>query len=234
MKSTATMKLSTRIVAFVLSTLAVHPCAWANSIDFSLLDGAQLHDIDGQDFSWTMGSENGSVNIRSDWNHIAARDGFMHIQTPTGATLATPFTGTVEFTFDRPVQLTIAPSVGGLQRDEIDDGRFERIQLSSSQEVTFSPLADTTATYMGAGTNSISADDDLIPLSQIATWGFVAKGASSQYILTYTSSRVGFGEVLDVRIVPEPAWLGTIVCVSLGLGIGCWRRRLGIPTAHSV
>ena len=96
--------------------------------------------------------------------------------------------------------------------------------FSVLESVMFSSLAGTDATYTGEGTSSIFADDQVEPISRFATWGFVGNSPGSEYTLTYTSTRVGFGEVMALTGVPEPNAPAVILYGCL-LGIPYLRQR---------
>ena len=111
-----------------------------------------------------------------------------------------------------------------MTRDAIDGGRFEQVQLTAPGGVSFSSAAGTTAIYTGAGTNSITADDQFPPTPPLSIWGFVGDGASSMYQFQYTGTSSGLSETFDVHVIPEPAaWL-VAVC-GAGLGALMVRRR---------
>ncbi len=210
------------------ATLATFLLFWSASaaiaqlIDFSSLAGADVSDADGQNFGWTFGAQNGTVNVRATWPDVVAIDGAMRTPVRGPASFASPFTGTVTFTFDQPVEVEFLATFPSLTRDGLSGGRFEQVRLSSPGAVQFAPLGGTTAIYTGIGTNSITADDEFSPTPTLSLWGMTGAGTSAVYELQYTGTTVGLSETFTVTVVPEPL---TLSLCAWGLGLVCLARR---------
>ena len=199
--------------------LSMASIAGAEPIDFSALNGADASDGNGQNFTWTFGGQSGTVNVRATWPDILQIDGAMRTPVRGPASFANPFSGTVTFTFDAPVEVSFLATFPSLTRDGLDGGRFEQVRLSSPGQVQFQPAPDTTAVYAGTGTSSITADDEFSPTPTLSNWGFIGSGVSSTYELQYTGTTVGLSETFRVSVIPEPGSFA-LACgglVSLGL-----------------
>jgi hypothetical protein len=115
-----------------------------------------------------------------------------------------------------------------LLRDGLNNGRFERVQFSSSEPVAFAALPGTTAIYTGAGTSSILADDLFSQTPTVSDWGFVGDRRASSYQFQYTSTSLGLSETFDVIVVPEPG-TGSLAGVAFcTFGLVCARRAAAL------
>jgi hypothetical protein len=194
-----------RAVVSAAVLLCAVSLARAQNIDFFALSGADVSDGDGQNFNWIFGAQSGMVNVRSTWPNVFQVDGAIRTPVRGPATFETPFTGSVTFTFDAPVEVAFLATFASLVNDEDSLGRtFERVRLSSPGAVQFQPSPSTTAVYSGAGTNTISAEDAFNMLPNTSIWGFVGSGQSTIYEYQYTGTRVGLSETFNVRVIPEP------------------------------
>lgn len=199
-------------VASFASTVAAE-----SRIDFTGLTGANVSDADGQTFSWSLGSNNGTVNVKSSYDTVQAIDGSLRTPVKPPASLASPFTGTLTFAFDRPVQINVLASFASLINDGLEGGRFEEVQLSAPNSVTFGPSNGTLAMYSGAGTNAIAVRDFFSPTPTPSPWGFLGTGLSPSYQFQYTGTHQGLSETFDVAVtaIPEPA---TVLLIVVGAG----------------
>jgi hypothetical protein len=197
-------------------------------IDFTGLNGAAASDGSGQSFPWSFGATTGSVTISATWSNLPDQGGPIRTATAGGATLASPFVGTLMFSFSRSVELSLSATFPSLLNDGLDGGRFERVSLSTAAGVVFSPKSGTTAVYTGAGTTSITADDAFSPSPTLSDWGFVGTGLASNYAFVYTSTRTGLSETFDVEItaVPEPATCLLLATSLAGLAASARHRRV--------
>ena len=200
-------------------------------IDFSGINGVNVADGNGQSFSWSSGAITGMVVLSADWTNLPDQGGPIRTATAAGATLASPFVGTLTISFSQPVQINLSATFSSLLNDGIDGGRFERVVLSTVGPVTFAPGPGTTAIYSGQGTQSITADDMFSDSPTTSIWGFVGSGLADHYTFVYTSTRTGFSETFNVVItqVPEPCPFGLL---SIGL-MGLIAIRREQPRKHS-
>jgi hypothetical protein len=201
-----------RCAKTLLLLLLLAAPARAEEIDFSSLDGADVADANGQDFAWSFGAQSGTVNVRTTWPDVHQIDGAMRTPVRAPANFANPFAGTVTFTFDQPVEVAVLATFASLTRDGLDGGRFEQVRLASPDAVVFQPATNTTAIYAGAGTNTITADDEFSPTPTISLWGFTGAGPSTIYELQYTGTTVGLSETFTVSVIPEPGSLALLAC----------------------
>jgi hypothetical protein len=215
-----------RILAAGAVTLLLASAARADRIDFSTLVGTDAADADGQNFPWQFGAQSGTVNVKASYPQVLQVDGAIRTPVQGPASFGNPFFGTVTLTFDQPVEIAVLSTLRSLTRDALDGGRFEQVQLTSPGPVAFSPAASTTAIYTGAGTNSITADDQFPPTPPLSIWGFVGSGSSNSYTLQYSGTTVGLSETFDVHVIPEPsACLLVIGGVAIAGGVA-WRRTV--------
>ena len=198
--------------------------ARGQNIDFSSLSGADVSDGNGQNFAWSFRAQSGTVNVRATWTNVFAVDGRIRTPVPHPATLESPFTGNVTFTFDAPVEVAFLATFASLVNDEDSSGRFfERVRLSSPGRGTISARHATTAAYTGVGTNNISAEDVFNTLPNLSIWGVTGSGQSTTYELQYTGTRSGLSETFNVRVIPEPSAIASWRCAC---GTRSPRRRL--------
>jgi hypothetical protein len=218
------------LTAILGATLTCAATARAERIDFSSLSAGDVSDADGQAFAWTGGGRSGTVTVRADWPNVTAVDGGLRAETRGPTSFASPFIGNIVFTFSEPVQITVPANFASLLRDGLSGGRFERVQLSSAEAVTFAALPNTTAIYTGAGTSTILADDLFSETPTVSNWGFVGSSPAAAYQLQYTSTSLGLSETFDVIVVPEPP-AGSLAALAFGtFGLVCartaaWGRR---------
>jgi hypothetical protein len=216
--------MSARLVLATAFVVLSATTARADRIDFSALVGSDVADANGQNFPWQFGAASGNVNVKASYPQVLQINGAIRTPVQPPASFGSPFFGTVTLTFDQPVELAVLATFASLTRDAIDGGRFEQVQLASSGAVAFSPAAGTTAIYTGAGTNSMTADDQFPPTPPLSIWGFVGDGVSNTYQIQYTGTTSGLSETFDVHVIPEPAaWLLGTCAVALG-GLAARRR----------
>ena len=206
---------------FVVALLWMAGSAQADPIDFSALNGADAADANGQNFTWTFGAQSGTVNVRTTWPEIHQINGAMRTPVRGPASFANPFSGTVTFTFDQPVEVAFLATFNSLTLDGLDGGRFEQVRLASPGTVQFQPAPNTTAVYSGVGTSTIIADDEFSPTPTLSLWGFTGAGPSATYELQYTGTTTGLSETFTVTVIPEPASLW-LLAISLLLVV--WNR----------
>ncbi len=200
---------------FVLATACVVLLATkvrADRIDFSTLVGSDVADANGQIFPWQFGAQSGTVNVKASYPQVLQIDGAIRTPVQPPASFGSPFFGTVTFTFDQPVEVAVLATFASMTRDDLSGGRFEQVQLMSPSGVSFSGAAGTTAIYTGAGTNTITADDQFPPTPPLSIWGFVGDGLSTTYQFQYTGTSTGLSETFDVHVIPEPAAWPIAVC----------------------
>jgi hypothetical protein len=196
--------------------------AQAEPIDFSALNGADAADSNGQNFTWSFGAQSGTVNVRTSWPEVHQITGALRTPVRVPASFATPFSGTVTFTFDQPVEVAVLATFDSLTRDGLDGGRFEQVRLAAPGAVQFQPAPNTTAVYSGVGTNAIVADDEFSPTPTLSIWGFTGAGATTTYELQYTGTTGGLSETFEVSVIPEPA---TLLMIAIGaLAMVLWNR----------
>jgi hypothetical protein len=220
--------MRTTMIARFLATAALSillaTTARADRIDFSTLVGTDAADANGQNFSWQFGAQSGMVNVKASYPQVLQISGAMRTPVQGPASFGSPFFGTVTFTFDQPVEIAVLATFASMTRDAIDGGRFEQVQLTSPGPVAFSPAAGTTAIYTGAGTNSITADDQFPPTPPLSIWGFVGDGLGTSYTLQYTGTTVGLSETFDVHVIPEPSACMILICGLAAAVVSAQRR----------
>jgi hypothetical protein len=215
------------LVAAVFSVLWA-TAARAERVDFSALVGSDAADANGQSFPWQFGAQSGTVNVKASYPQVLQVNGAMRTPVQGPASFGSPFFGTVTFTFDQPVEVAVLATFASMTRDDLSGGRFEQVQLSSPGPIAFSAAAGTNAIYTGAGTNSITADDQFPPTPPLSIWGFVGDGLSNSYTLQYTGTTVGLSETFDVHVIPEPA-----ACIIFICGIAVAGVRLAGNRRHA-
>jgi hypothetical protein len=204
-----------RFLASAALSILLATTARADRIDFSTLVGSDAADADGQSFPWQFGWQSGLVNVKASYPEVLQINGAMRTPVQGPASFGSPFFGTVTFTFDHPVEIAVLATFASMTRDDLSGGRFEQVQLTTAGPVAFSPAAGTTAIYTGAGTNSITADDQFPPTPPLSIWGFVGDGLSTSYTLRYSGTTVGLSETFDVHVIPEPmAWMIAMCGIS--------------------
>jgi hypothetical protein len=206
--------------------LLIAASARGEPIDFSALNGADVADANGQNFPWSFGAQTGTVNVRATWPEVHQINGAMRTPVRPPASFANPFSGTVTFTFDQPVEVAFLATFDSLTRDGLDGGRFEQVRLSAPAAVQFQPAPNTTAVYSGIGTSTITADDEFSPTPTLSIWGFTGTGASTTYELQYTGTTVGLSETFDVSVIPEPATF--LLTIMGGLVLLLWNSATRI------
>jgi hypothetical protein len=213
-----------RVLASVALTILLATTARADRIDFSTLVGTDAADADGQNFPWQFGAQSGTVNVKASYPQVLQIDGAMRTPVQGPASFGSPFFGTVTFTFNQPVELAVLATFTSMTRDDLSGGRFEQVQFTSPGAVAFSPAVGTNAIYTGAGTNSITADDQFPPTPPLSIWGFVGSGSSNSYTLQYTGTTVGLSETFDVHVIPEPSACMLVIGGVVVAGVA--RRRM--------
>ena len=204
--------MTTRFALAITCVALMATTARADRIDFSALVGSDVADANGQNFPWQFGAASGTVNVKASYPQVLQINGAIRTPVQPPASFGSPFFGMVTLTFDQPVEVAVLATFASMTRDAIDGGRFEQVQLTTSGAVAFSAADATTAIYTGAGTNSITADDQFPPTPPLSIWGFVGDGVSNRYTLQYTGTTNGLSETFDVHVIPEPAAWPIAIC----------------------